>query len=115
MAMQQYQTVRFKLNGRDVERTVDVRASLTDMLRNDYRMTSVKKGCDIARFAIESDLGEVQIASQNCNTSKTDRDNWTLKFYPKEEDIGKRTYTIYAVAADGTRYEYALTLKLEVQ
>lgn len=76
---------------------------------------SVKKGCDIARFAIESDLGEVQIASQNCNTSKTDRDNWTLKFYPKEEDIGKRTYTIYAVAADGTRYEYALTLKLEVQ
>ena len=28
----QYQTVRFNLNGRDVERTVDVRASLTDML-----------------------------------------------------------------------------------
>ena len=47
MAMQQYQTVRFKLNGRDVERTVDVRASLTDMLRNDYRMTSVKKGCEV--------------------------------------------------------------------
>ena len=28
----QYQTVRFNLNGKDVERTVDVRASLTDML-----------------------------------------------------------------------------------
>jgi len=43
----QYQTVRFTLNGREVERTVDVRASLTDMLRNDYRMTSVKKGCEV--------------------------------------------------------------------
>ena len=41
----QYQTVRFNL--KDVERTVDVRASLTDMLRNDFRMTSVKKGCEV--------------------------------------------------------------------
>ena len=43
----QYQTVRFNLNGKDVERTVDVRASLTEMLRNDFRMTSVKKGCEV--------------------------------------------------------------------
>ena len=43
----QYQTVRFNLNGKDVERTVDVRASLTYMLRNDFRMTSVKKGCEV--------------------------------------------------------------------
>lgn len=43
----QYQTVRFNLNGRDVERTIDVRASLTDLLRNDFRMTSVKKGCEV--------------------------------------------------------------------
>ena len=43
----QYQTVHFNLNGKDVERTVDVRASLTDMLRNDYRLTSVKKGCEV--------------------------------------------------------------------
>ena len=43
----QYQTVHFKLNGKDVERTVDVRASLTDMLRDDFRMTSVKKGCEV--------------------------------------------------------------------
>ncbi len=43
----QYQTVHFQLNGRAVERTVDVRASLTDMLRNDFRMTSVKKGCEV--------------------------------------------------------------------
>ena len=43
----QVQTVHFNLNGKDVERTVDVRASLTDMLRNDFRMTSVKKGCEV--------------------------------------------------------------------
>ncbi|KAF5059359.1 Caffeine dehydrogenase subunit gamma [anaerobic digester metagenome] len=43
----QYKTVHFSLNGKNVERTVDVRASLTDMLRNDFRMTSVKKGCEV--------------------------------------------------------------------
>lgn len=43
----QYQTVHFTLNGKEVERTVDVRASLTDMLRNDYHMESVKKGCEV--------------------------------------------------------------------
>lgn len=43
----QYKLVRFNLNGRDTERMVDVRASLTDMLRNDYRLTSVKKGCEV--------------------------------------------------------------------
>ena len=26
---------------------VDIRASLTDMLRNEYRLTSVKKGCEV--------------------------------------------------------------------
>ena len=45
--MAQMQTVHFTLNGKATERTVDVRASLTDMLRNDYRMTSVKKGCEV--------------------------------------------------------------------
>ncbi len=43
----QYKLVHCNLNGKDVEKTVDVRASLTDMLRNDYRMTSVKKGCEV--------------------------------------------------------------------
>ncbi len=45
--MAQYKLVKFTLNGKEVERMVDVRASLTDMLRNDYRMTSVKKGCEV--------------------------------------------------------------------
>ena len=45
--MAKYQGVRFNLHGKDVEKVVDVRASLTDMLRNDFRMTSVKKGCEV--------------------------------------------------------------------
>ena len=47
MENRQYETIHFNLHGRDVERTVDVRASLTDLLRNDFRMTSVKKGCEV--------------------------------------------------------------------
>ena len=41
------QLVRCTINGRDTETMVDVRASLTDMLRNEYRLTSVKKGCEV--------------------------------------------------------------------
>ena len=47
MAKRQYQLVTCTINGREVEQMVDVRASLTDMLRNDYRLTSVKKGCEV--------------------------------------------------------------------
>lgn len=43
----QYKLVHCNINGKDVEKTVDVRASLTDMLRNEYRLTSVKKGCEV--------------------------------------------------------------------
>ncbi|MDO4749708.1 MAG: (2Fe-2S)-binding protein [Eubacteriales bacterium] len=45
--MMQTKTIRFRLNGVEREETVDVRASLTDMLRNDYSLTSVKKGCEV--------------------------------------------------------------------
>jgi carbon-monoxide dehydrogenase small subunit len=41
------QPVRCKINGRDTETWVDVRASLTDMLRGECRLTSVKKGCEV--------------------------------------------------------------------
>ena len=47
MAKNQYQLVTFFLNGKEVERMIDVRASLTDMLRNDFRLTSVKKGFEV--------------------------------------------------------------------
>lgn len=43
----QYKLIKFNLNGKDVTTMVDVRASLTDLLRNDYRLTSVKKGCEV--------------------------------------------------------------------
>lgn len=45
--MAQYQTVHFTLNGKPREVHTDVRASLTDMLRNDCGMSSVKKGCEV--------------------------------------------------------------------
>ena len=45
--MSQYKLVRFNLNGKNVEKMVDVRASLTDMLRNDFSLNSVKKGCEV--------------------------------------------------------------------
>ncbi|MBQ1281552.1 MAG: (2Fe-2S)-binding protein, partial [Oscillospiraceae bacterium] len=43
----QYKTLRFNLNGRDVERVIDVRLSLTDLLREEFGLTSVKKGCEV--------------------------------------------------------------------
>ncbi len=43
----QRKLVRCTINGKYTETMVDVRASLTDMLRNDYRLTSVKKGCEV--------------------------------------------------------------------
>ena len=43
----QYKLIHCNINGKEVEKMVDVRASLTDMLRNEYRLTSVKKGCEV--------------------------------------------------------------------
>lgn len=43
----QYKLVTCTINGKKTETMVDVRASLTDLLRNDYRLTSVKKGCEV--------------------------------------------------------------------
>ncbi len=45
--MAQMQLVKCTVNGEYRETMVDVRASLTDMLRNDYSLTSVKKGCEV--------------------------------------------------------------------
>ncbi len=43
----QYKLVSCTINGKKREQMVDVRASLTDMLRNDFRLTSIKKGCEV--------------------------------------------------------------------
>ena len=45
--MEQYKLVTCTINGKKREQMVDVRASLTDMLRNSYHLTSVKKGCEV--------------------------------------------------------------------
>lgn len=47
MSNKQYKLVHCKINGVERQQMVDVRASLTDMLRNDFRLTSVKKGCEV--------------------------------------------------------------------
>ena len=43
----QYKLIHCTINGKEVERIVDVCASLTDMLRNEYHLISVKKGCEV--------------------------------------------------------------------
>jgi len=45
--MAEKKLVKCKINGRETETAVDIRASLADMLRNEYRLTSVKKGCEV--------------------------------------------------------------------
>lgn len=40
-------SIHFMLNGNRVDRVVDVRENLADLLRNEFGMTSVKKGCEV--------------------------------------------------------------------
>lgn len=39
--------VTFELNGRAVSKMVDIRENLSDLLRNEFGLTSVKKGCEV--------------------------------------------------------------------
>jgi carbon-monoxide dehydrogenase small subunit len=39
--------IRFNLNGKDVEADVPPNTTLLNMLRNDFGLTSVKKGCEV--------------------------------------------------------------------
>lgn len=43
----QYKFLKCRVNGVPVAKMVDMRASLTDFLRNDFSLTSVKKGCEV--------------------------------------------------------------------
>lgn len=43
----QYKLLSCTINGKKVEKMIDVCASLTDVLRDDFRLTSVKKGCEV--------------------------------------------------------------------
>lgn len=44
--MEQFKKITCTVNGSKVTRTVDVRESLADFLRNDMNLKSVKKGCE---------------------------------------------------------------------
>lgn len=44
---QQFREITLTINGRTITKAVDVRASLTDLLRDDFNLTSVKKGCEV--------------------------------------------------------------------
>ncbi|MDR2632583.1 MAG: (2Fe-2S)-binding protein [Treponema sp.] len=47
MSPRQWAEVHCVINGRACQTVVDVRASLADMLRGEYRLTSVKQGCQV--------------------------------------------------------------------
>jgi len=42
-----FREISFSINGRLMTRTIDVRSSLSDLLRNELGLTSVKKGCEV--------------------------------------------------------------------
>jgi len=44
--MEQFKTITCTINNMTVTKSVDVRESLTDFLRNDMNLKSVKKGCE---------------------------------------------------------------------
>ncbi len=43
----QYKEIKFTVNGKELSLMIDVRASLLEVLRNDLRLHSVKKGCEV--------------------------------------------------------------------
>ncbi len=45
--MKQFKHLQCTINGKKIDTMIDVRSSLTDLLRNDFRLTSVKKGCEV--------------------------------------------------------------------
>ena len=47
MTAEPFKQITFTVNGRSVCRSVDVRASLSDLLRDELGLTSVKKGCEV--------------------------------------------------------------------
>ena len=77
---------------------------------------STVKGVNIVGFEIYNDLdSDIEVTGISCNTSKSDRDNWTVKFKPTKAEKGTRAYTIYAILEDGTRSADCLKLSLKVK
>lgn len=47
MSVPQYKLLQCTINGKKIAQMIDVRASLTDVLRNEFSLTSIKKGCEV--------------------------------------------------------------------
>lgn len=77
---------------------------------------SVIKGTDIAGFEVYNDIGTTtEIIRSAVSTKKSDRDNYMLMFQPTAEEVGTRTYTVYAVLGDGTRSADSLSMIVNIK
>jgi hypothetical protein len=94
----------------------DFRSATVNAKKTAILQISVFKNLDIVGFEIYNDLNnEITITSAIRSTVKLDRYNWTVQFKPTKAEKGDRTYTIYAILADGSRSADCLTLALKVK
>lgn len=85
----QFKRIRCTINGRAVDKMVDVRASLTDLLRDDFSLTSVKKGCEVGECGA-------------C-TVLIDGETYNSCIYLAVWADGKSIRTLESLSPDGTR------------
>ena len=83
----QYKLLKFNLNGRDVSCMTDVRLSLLDLLRDEFGLTSVKKGCEVG----ECGACTVILDGQAVNSC----------LVPALSLEGRRVLTVEGLAEDG--------------
>lgn len=76
-----FKLLKCRVNGIDVEKMVDKRASLTDFLRNELGFTSVKKGCEVGECGACSVLinGETVDSCLYLAIWAEDKDIWTTE------------------------------------
>lgn len=92
------------------------RSSRVDVGKMASLSVSTYKNLEISGFEIYNDLGmRMTIVRFTQNTSKAERDISISTFSPTAEERGERTYTIYAILADGTRSADFLTFPLTIR
>lgn len=76
---------------------------------------SIYKDVEVNSFEIYNDQGKrIKIIRSSTNTRNADRDVYLMMFSPTAEEEGHRTYTIYAILADGTRSADSMTFSLNI-